>query len=91
MADPKVIVIKNGVQSAPVQVKNTITTTTALKALQTTTLTVPSLIHAATATGGQLNIWLLRAGTDAEDEPAGILRPDDYAATTNEKILEKWS
>ena len=30
--------------------------------------------------------WLLEDGTDAESEAGGIVRPDDYAASTNEKI-----
>lgn len=68
-----------------------ITNTTLLKAIATTSVTVPHVYLVATATGGQLNHWLLRAGTDAEDAPAGILRPDDYAASTNEKIFQLWS
>lgn len=32
--------------------------------------------------------YRLRAGTDAESSPA-IIRPDDYAGTTNEKVWEK--
>ena len=31
-------------------------------------------------------IWALKAGTDASDPAGGIVRPIDYAATTNEKI-----
>lgn len=30
--------------------------------------------------------WQLIAGTTAEDEDGGIVRPDDYTASTNEKI-----
>jgi len=30
--------------------------------------------------------WKLRAGTEAEAETGGIVRPDDYATTTNEKV-----
>ena len=30
--------------------------------------------------------WLLRAGTNAENATGGIVRPDDYATSTNEKI-----
>lgn len=37
-----------------------------------------------TGVGGQT--WVLLAGTDAEDAAGGIVRPDDYAASTNEKI-----
>lgn len=31
-------------------------------------------------------IWRLDSGTDAEDAPNGIVRPDDYASSTNEKV-----
>ena len=34
-------------------------------------------------------IWRLEAGTDAEDAAAGIVRPDDYATTTNERVLKR--
>lgn len=30
--------------------------------------------------------WKLIAGTTAEDEEGGVIRPDDYAVTTNEKV-----
>lgn len=33
-----------------------------------------------------LSIWQLRSGTTAENASGGIVRPDDYATTTNEKI-----
>lgn len=34
----------------------------------------------------ELQDWLLISGTDAEDSAAGIVRPDDYAASTNEQV-----
>jgi hypothetical protein len=40
-------------------------------------------IEAATDTIG---FWRLEAGTDAEDVAAGIVRPDDYASSTNEFV-----
>lgn len=42
-------------------------------------------------TGGvpRLSIWLLTAGDDVEDIEAGIVRPDDYAGGTNEKVWKK--
>lgn len=42
-------------------------------------------------TGGNsiVNLWRLQAGVDAEDLPGGIIRPDDYAASTNEKVWKK--
>jgi len=38
---------------------------------------------------GTLQDWLLLAGTDAENSAGGIVRPDDYAASTNEQVW-KW-
>lgn len=35
---------------------------------------------------GAVKGWVLDAGTDAEDAPAGIVRPDDFAPGTNEKV-----
>ena len=37
--------------------------------------------------GGNLLAYILRAGTDAESSPT-IIRPDDYAGGTNEKVWE---
>jgi hypothetical protein len=37
--------------------------------------------------GGMISVYRLRAGTDAESSPF-IIRPDDYAASTNEKVWE---
>jgi len=34
----------------------------------------------------EMQDWLLLTGTDAEDSANGIVRPDDYATTTNEQI-----
>ena len=34
-------------------------------------------------------VWILDAGTDAEDAPNGIVRPDDYAGGTNEKVWKR--
>lgn len=34
----------------------------------------------------ELQDWLLISGTDAENAAAGIVRPDDYAAETNEQV-----
>lgn len=41
--------------------------------------------HIIHATDGY-QVWHLIAGTSAETEAGGIIRPDDYAASTNEKI-----
>ena len=34
----------------------------------------------------ELQGWVLLAGTDAEDAPGGIVRPDDYDGSTNARI-----
>jgi len=38
---------------------------------------------------GTLQDWLLLAGTDAENSAGGIVRPDDYNASTNAQVW-KW-
>ena len=35
---------------------------------------------------GVVSQWRLTAGTDADNEASGIVRPDDYAPATNEKV-----
>jgi len=37
------------------------------------------------------HLWQLVAGTDAEDAAGGIVRPDDYDATTNAKVWKQLS
>jgi hypothetical protein len=37
----------------------------------------------------ELQDWLLLSGTDAENAAAGIVRPDDYAASTNEQVWKR--
>lgn len=51
--------------------------------------TYPLLYLAKTGTSGALQGWQLMAGTDAENVAAGIVRPDDYATTTNEKVWKQ--
>lgn len=58
--------------------------TTKLDGLVTTTLTVPTWIMIY-RTGVGPQDWLLVSGTDAENGNT-IIRPDDYAASTNEKV-----
>lgn len=59
-----------------------------LDSIETVGVSVPfgAIINPG-ATGAQL--WNLEAGTDAEDG-VGVVRPDDYAATTNEKVWKRW-
>lgn len=58
---------------------------TKLDGVTTTTVTVPKLYAFDHATEGVL-FYLLKAGTTAESSP-DIIRPDDYAGGTNEKIF----
>ena len=37
----------------------------------------------------ELQDWLLLSGTDAENSAGGIVRPDDYAASTNEQVWKR--
>lgn len=63
----------------------TITSEAGLAAVTTTNLTVPVIkvwVNAATVT---LQVWLLKAGTDAT-EAGSVLRPTDYNASTNAKV-----
>lgn len=57
-----------------------------LDGITTTGLTVPRMVCTPLISGGPL-LWLLRSGTDAEASP-GIIRPDDYASSTNEKVWQ---
>lgn len=60
-------------------------TTTALDGVATTSLAVGQI--AQFIYSGKLHTFRLRAGTEAESYP-WIVRPDDYATTTNEKVWE---
>jgi hypothetical protein len=51
-------------------------------------LAVDSTIRAVLVSGS-LSLWNLVAGTDAENVAAGVVRPDDYATTTNEKVWKR--
>ena len=59
----------------------------ALDGVSTADLDVPAL--RTIWLGTELQDWLLFTGTDAEDAEAGIVRPDDYAASTNEKVWKR--
>jgi hypothetical protein len=66
--------------------------TTALRAIPTTsTIVQTTLAQVLWQIGGawtQTN-WFLIAGTSADNEAGGVIRPNDYAAGTNEKIWVK--
>lgn len=59
----------------------------ALDAITTTTLSLTPIPFVFLMLVNELSIYRLRAGTDAEVSPF-IIRPDDYATTTNEKVWE---
>jgi hypothetical protein len=57
-----------------------------LDSIATTDLAVGTTIEMVAAAEGVVSQWRLTAGTDAENEAGGIVRPDDYAPATNEKV-----
>lgn len=56
---------------------------TALDGIVTTSLSVPRVVLLYIST--QPNMWRLASGTTAEDG-VGVVRPDDYHATTNARV-----
>ena len=63
-------------------------TATDLDSITTTGLTV-AVTHAMIFVGSTtFSVYALVSGTDAESSP-DVIRPDDYATTTNEKVW-KW-
>lgn len=66
--------------------KNSLSTIANLKAVVTTTLsTGVYVIFRDTGNGDALRVYELVSGTTTESSPY-VIRPDDYASTTNEKI-----
>jgi hypothetical protein len=59
-------------------------TATDLDSIETVGITVPYTVMILR--NGAVEFFTLVEGTDAEDEAGGIVRPDDYATTTNEKV-----
>ncbi len=59
---------------------------TALDGIATPALDLPFL--AVLVIAGTAELWLLAAGTDAEASPF-VIRPDDYAASTNERVWKR--
>lgn len=60
---------------------------TTLDAIVTTGISVSYPMLAMVFLSSHVNVYRLRSGTDAEASPY-IIRPDDYATTTNEKVWE---
>jgi hypothetical protein len=57
-----------------------------LDGISTVDLAVGVLLTIAVA--DEIYFYQLQAGTDAESSPS-IIRPDDYAGTTNEKVWKR--
>ena len=57
-----------------------------LDGIPSASLALGTTVAMVEATEGVTSLWRLVAGTDAEDEAGGIVHPDDYAPTTNEKV-----
>jgi hypothetical protein len=64
-----------------------IDTETELRAITTATRSPGIAIGYKEETSRIFRFYTLRAGTDADDSP-NVIRPDDYAATTNERVWE---
>jgi hypothetical protein len=60
-------------------------TLTELAAITTTSLTPPVIRVIYNSDTNEAQTWVLLAGTDAT-ESGVVQRPDDYAASTNEKV-----
>ena len=57
-----------------------------LDSIPTASLAVGTTVELVAAAEGVASQWRLGSGTDAENEAGGIVRPDDYAPATNEKV-----
>lgn len=57
-----------------------------LDSIITADLALGTTIELVAAAEGVASQWRLAAGTDAENAAGGIVRPDDYAPATNEKV-----
>lgn len=63
-------------------------TATDLDSITTTSLTAGTVVAHIFVGGTTYAVYALVSGTDAESSP-DVIRPDDYATTTNEKVW-KW-
>lgn len=57
-----------------------------LDSIATASLALGATIEMVATAERVISQWRLTAGTDAENEAGGIVRPDDYAPTANEKL-----
>lgn len=63
-----------------------ITSLAALAALPTASMTVPQIRIFVDESTGLVNVWRLLASAVASDPDNGILRPNDFNASTNAKV-----
>ena len=63
-------------------------TATDLDSIETVGLDVNYTVFLGVSVGPSVpgKTWALKSGTDANDPASGVVRPDDYADTTNEKV-----
>jgi hypothetical protein len=62
---------------------------TSLDGIVTAGGAIPTGHVITTAVSGVLRTWQLQASTAAENEAGGLVRPDDYAVSTNERVWVK--
>ena len=65
-----------------------ISTETQLRAIVTPSLSLGSHISYRGSVSGELFVYVLETGTDIDNSPE-VIRPDDYAATTNERVWRR--
>ena len=65
-----------------------ISTETQLRAIVTPSLALGSHISYRGSVSGELFVYVLETGTDTDNSPS-VIRPDDYAATTNERVWKR--
>ncbi len=61
-------------------------TSSDLDSIATASLALGTTIEMVAVAEGVVSQWRLTAGTDPENAAGGIVRPDDYAPATNEKV-----
>jgi len=86
-SDPAEYLLKaSGIEWLPTVTSKTGGTSADLDAVPTVAVAVGKVVQFADADSSDLmRVYQLTAGTDAESSPA-VIRPDDYAPTTNEKV-----
>lgn len=86
--DPTEYLLKTGgIEWLPTVSSKTGGTSADLDAIATTTRTIDTLVAFLDEDPDpdEIRVYRLESGTDAEDSP-NVIRPDDYAASTNERV-----